>query len=304
MTDIETDLEKIINKKNVFKNESMSKHTSFKVGGNADYFVKVETVEELKNLLKYVKDNNVPLTILGNGTNVLVKDGGIRGIVCNIELSNYSIDRKEDGVYITVESGVALPRLANIALNESLTGLEYLSGIPGTVGGAVYMNAGAFGNEMKDVVVSSKYMDRSGNIYEIELEDHKFEYRKSVFSGTDNIILETTIKLQPGNQDDIKLKMKENLDKRVEKQPLEYPSAGSTFKRKENIIVSKVIDECGLKGYQVGGAAISTKHAGFIINVGGATASDILAVVEHTKEVVKEKCDIDIDLEMIVLGED
>ena len=304
MTDIETDLKKIINKNNIFKNESMSKHTSFKVGGNADYFVKVETVEELKNLLKYVKDNNVPLTILGNGTNVLVKDGGIRGIVCNIELSNYSIDRKEDGVYITVESGVALPRLANIALNESLTGLEYLSGIPGTVGGAVYMNAGAFGNEMKDVVVSSKYMDRSGNIYEIGLEDHKFEYRKSVFSGTDNIILETTIKLQPGNQDDIKLKMKENLDKRVEKQPLEYPSAGSTFKRKENIIVSKVIDECGLKGFRVGGAAISTKHAGFIINVGGATASDILAVVEHTKEVVKEKCDIDIDLEMIVLGED
>ena len=304
MTDIETDLKKIINKNNIFKNESMSKHTSFKVGGNADYFVKVEKVEELKNLLEYAKENNVPLTILGNGTNVLVKDGGIRGIVCNIELSNYSIDRKEDGVYITVESGVALPRLANIALNESLTGLEYLSGIPGTVGGAVYMNAGAFGNEMKDVVVSSKYMDRNGNIYEIGLEDHKFEYRKSVFSGTDNIILETTIKLQPGNQDDIKLKMKENLDKRVEKQPLEYPSAGSTFKRKENIIVSKVIDECGLKGFRVGGAAISTKHAGFIINVGGATASDILAVVEHTKEVVKEKCDIDIDLEMIVLGED
>jgi UDP-N-acetylmuramate dehydrogenase len=304
MADIQTDLEKIINKNNIFKNESMSKHTSFKVGGNADFFVKIEDVEELKSLLKYVKENNIPLTILGNGTNVLVKDGGIRGIVCNIELSNYSIDRKEDGVYITVQSGVALPRLANIALNESLTGLEYLSGIPGTVGGAIYMNAGAFGNEMKDVVVSSKYMDRDGNIYEIGLEDHKFEYRKSVFSGTDNIILETTIKLQPGNQEDIKSKMKENLDKRVEKQPLEYPSAGSTFKRKEDIIVSKVIDECGLKGYQVGGAAISKKHAGFIINVGGATASDILAVVEHTKEVVKEKCDIDIDLEMIVLGED
>lgn len=304
MADIQTDLEKIINKNNIFKNESMSKHTSFKVGGNADFFVKIEDVEELKNLLKYVKENNVPLTILGNGTNVLVKDGGIRGIVCNIELSNYSIDRKEDGVYITVQSGVALPRLANIALNESLTGLEYLSGIPGTVGGAIYMNAGAFGNEMKDVVVSSKYMDRDGNIYEIGLEDHKFEYRKSVFSGTDNIILETTIKLQPGNQEDIKSKMKENLDKRVEKQPLEYPSAGSTFKRKEDIIVSKVIDECGLKGFRVGGAAISKKHAGFIINVGGATASDILAVVEHTKEVVKEKCDIDIDLEMIVLGED
>ena len=304
MADIQTDLEKIINKNNIFKNESMSKHTSFKVGGNADFFVKIEDVEELKSLLKYVKENNVPLTILGNGTNVLVKDGGIRGIVCNIELSNYSIDRKEDGVYITVQSGVALPRLANIALNESLTGLEYLSGIPGTVGGAIYMNAGAFGNEMKDVVVSSKYMDRDGNIYEIGLEDHKFEYRKSVFSGTDNIILETTIKLQPGNQEDIKSKMKENLDKRVEKQPLEYPSAGSTFKRKEDIIVSKVIDECGLKGFRVGGAAISKKHAGFIINVGGATASDILAVVEHTKEVVKEKCDIDIDLEMIVLGED
>ncbi len=292
-----------IDKKNILKDEEMSKHTSFKVGGKADYFVKVTSIEELKYILDFSSKNNIPLTIIGNGTNLLITEKGIRGIVVKLEFKEFKVEKSKDDVFITVEAGFALAKLANIALKEEIEGLEFLAGIPGTVGGALRMNAGAHGKEMKDIVVKSKYITKDGKIKTMSLENHKFEYRNSVFSKLDVIILETTIRAKRGNKEEIEQKIQGYMKKRTDTQPLEYPNAGSTFKRKEGIITAKVIDECGLKGYSIGDAEVSTKHAGFIINKGKATADDILKLVEYIKKVVKEKENIDIELEILVLGE-
>lgn len=292
-----------IDKKNILKDEEMSKHTSFKIGGKADYFVKITSIEQLKFVLAFSSKNKIPLTIVGNGTNLLVTEKGIRGIVIKLELKEFKIERNKDEVFITLESGFALGKIANIAIKEEIEGLEFLAGIPGTVGGALRMNAGAHGKEMKDIVVKSKYITKDGKIKTISLENHEFEYRNSVFSKLDVIILETTIKAKRGNKEEIKQKIEEYMKKRTETQPLEYPNAGSTFKRKEGIITAKVIDECGLKGYSVGDAEVSIKHAGFVINKGKATADDILKLVDDIKKVVKEKRNIDIELEVLILGE-
>lgn len=292
-----------IDKKNIFKDEEMSKHTSFKVGGKADYFIKITSIDELKFILSFSSKNKIPVTVVGNGTNLLVTEKGIRGIVIKLELKEFKIEKNKDEVLITVESGFALSKLANLAIKEDIEGLEFLAGIPGTVGGALRMNAGAHGKEMKDIVLKSKYMTRDGKIKTMSLDKHEFEYRNSVFSKLDVIILETTIKAKRGNKEEIKQKIEEYMHKRTETQPLEYPNAGSTFKRKEGIITAKVIDECGLKGYSVGDAEVSTKHAGFVINKGKATADDILKLVDDIKKVVKEKRNIDIELEVLILGE-
>ena len=302
--DLEKGLQEIVNRNNILKNEPMSKHTSLKIGGIADYFVKIKSIDELKNVLEFANKNKVQTTIIGNGTNLLVRDGGIRGIVIKLELNSFKIKKTANEVLITVGSGMTLAALAAVALKEEITGLEFISGIPGTIGGAIRMNAGAYGSEMKDIVVKTRYMTYDGKIKTLDLEEHKFEYRNSIFSKMDVIIIDTTIKTQKGTRDEIEAKMNEFATSRKASQPLEYPNAGSTFKRKEGVITAKLIDECGLKGFSVGDAEVSTKHAGFIVNKGKASAKDVLELVEHVKKEIKNKFGIDLELEILVIGEE
>ena len=302
--DLEKNLQEIVKRNNILKNEPMSKHTSLKIGGIADYFIKVKTVDELKKLLEFATENKIQTTIVGNGTNLLVKDGGIRGFVIKLELNDFKIKKISGDVLITVGSGMTLAALSAIAVKEEVTGLEFLSGIPGTIGGAIRMNAGAYGSEMKDIVVKTRYMTYDGKIKTLDLEEHEFEYRNSIFSKMDVIIIDTTIKTKKGTKEEIEAKINEFATSRKASQPLEYPNAGSTFKRKEGVITAKLIDECGLKGFSIGDAEVSTKHAGFIVNKGKATAKDVLAVVEHVKKEIKNKFGLDLDLEILVIGEE
>lgn len=286
-----------INKENIMLNEPMSKHTSFKTGGNAKLFVKAYSISEIKNVLKVVKENKIPLFILGNGTNLLVKDEGFDGIVLQIKLNDINI---VDNI-VTADSGVKNAVLSNKILEKSLTGFEFASGIPGTIGGAIKMNAGAYGNEMKDIVQEVTYIDFDGNVNTISNEQCKFEYRNSIFFKLNCVILQTKLKLKYGNKEEIQNKIKELAIQRKEKQPLEYPNAGSTFKRGEDFITAKVIDECGLKGYSIGGAEVSQKHAGFIINKNNATSQDILNLIKYVQSTVKEKTGKEIKLEIEVI---
>ena len=304
MNEISKMLEKIISKDNFYIDEPMSKHTSFKIGGIADYYIKVQNENELKQVFDLAKTKKIPFQIVGNGTNLLVKDGGIRGFVIKIELKECSIGKQENFAYVTVGSGVTLANLSFIALENELTGLECMAGIPGTIGGAIRMNAGAYGKEMKDLVVFSKCIDSDGNIHELNKKEHKFGYRKSAFEHNELIILETTLKLDFGEKEKIKQKMEECKNARIQNQPLDFPSAGSTFKRNSDIPTAKLIDECGLKGFQIGDAQISMKHAGFVVNKGKATAKDVLDLVEYTRKEVKKKFKKDIKLEIIVIGEE
>lgn len=289
---------------NVLLNESMAKHTSFKTGGNADIFVKVSNKEKLLNILKYSRDNSIPLFILGNGSNILVRDKGIRGITCKIEMTKFEIKEEENKFFITLGSGNKNAICAQSFLEKELTGFEFASGIPGTIGGAIKMNAGAYGKEMKDIVYSTTYITRDGEIKTIYAKEHEFTYRRSFFSDKDVIILETTIVLQKGNKSEIKEKMQEFSNQRKEKQPYDMPSAGSTFKRGENFITASLIDQCGLKGFQIGGAKVSEKHAGFIVNNGNASSKDILDLIDNVKKIVFEKTGKKIELEIEVVGEE
>lgn len=323
--------------KQIYMNEPMSKHTTFKVGGNADIFVKVKNIEQLRYAIKIAKKNDIHMYIIGNGSNILVKDNGIKGIVIKIEFEDIKIDKskaivindkiKEEEAIVTVGAGVKLMQLAQKLLKNSISGFEFASGIPGTIGGAVKMNAGAYGKEMKDIVISTKCMDLKRysmtdekeyiddieiteyvkktdepEILELSNEEQEFEYRDSIFSNKRYVILETKLKLFYGNKEEIENKMKELLSKRKESQP-NNPSAGSTFKRGEDFITAKLIDECGLKGYTIGGAKVSEKHAGFIVNSGNATAKDILELISYVKETVYDKTGKSIKIEVEVLGE-
>lgn len=287
----------VINKENILLNEPMSKHTSFKTGGNAKFFIKAYSISEIKKVLKIVKETKIPLFILGNGTNLLVKDKGFDGIVLQIKLNDINI---VDNI-VTVDAGVKNAVLSNKILEKGLTGFEFASGIPGTIGGAIKMNAGAYGNEMKDIVQEVTYIDFDGNVNTISNEQCKFEYRNSIFFKLNCVILQTKLKLEQGNKEEIQNKIKELAIQRKEKQPLEYPNAGSTFKRGEDFITAKVIDECGLKGYSVGGAEVSQKHAGFIINKNNATSQDILNLIKYVQNKVKEKTGKEIKLEIEVI---
>lgn len=290
-------LEEGIKEENVFLDEPMNLHTSFKVGGKADIFVKAYSLEEIKSILRISKENNIPLFILGNGTNLLVKDEGYRGIVLQIKLDDIQINETE----VIVQSGIKNAILSKKLLDSSLTGFEFASGIPGTIGGAIKMNAGAYGSEMKDIVEEVTYLDYEGNIHTIKNEECEFSYRHSRFFNDKAIILETKLNLEKGNKQEIQEKVTELAKQRKEKQPLEYPNAGSTFKRGENFITAKLIDECGLKGYSIGGAQVSEKHAGFIINKGNATSKDILDLIEHVQKVVEEKMGEQIKLEIEII---
>lgn len=304
MSDIITLLKEKIDTKDILENEPMCKHTTFKVGGNADILVRVHTIDQIKFVLKVSKDNNVPIFILGNGSNLLVKDKGIRGITLKIELKNIEIDNKEDLVYVTVGAGNKLAEVAGRLLKEEISGFEFAGGIPGTIGGFVRMNAGAYGKEAKDIVTETTILDYNGNIKKVIGSEHKFEYRSSIFKNMKAIILNTKLKLNYGKKEEILSLMEEYKNSRVEKQPIEFPSAGSTFKRGKDFITAKLIDECGLKGYSIGGAKVSTKHAGFIINTGTASTSDIIKLIDYIKKTVLEKKGKRIELEIEVVGED
>lgn len=304
MTNILKELQKKLGHKQVLENEPMSKHTSFRIGGKADFFVKTNNLEETKFVLELAQKNEIPLTVIGNGTNLLVSDKGIRGIVLKPEINEFKVKRTKNSAKIIVGSGFPIGKLSNVALKEELTGIEFLAGIPGTVGGAVRMNAGAHGREMKDIVLSTKFIEKNGKVKKINLEEHKFEYRNSVFSNMDVIILETEIELHYGEKEQISKTINDYMQSRIEKQPLDLPSAGSTFKRvSDTIITAKLIDECGLKGYRVGDAAVSEKHAGFVVNLGNATCKDVLELTDYIKKKVKEKFNQDLELEILTIGE-
>ena len=287
-----------IDKSKIKTNENMGKYTSFKTGGNAKFLVKVNTIDEIIHVLKIIKEQDIPLVVLGNGSNVLFKDEGFKGIVLKIDLDNLKLDQEK----ITVDAGVKNAIVARKALDNSLQGFEAISGIPGTIGGAIRMNAGAYGTEIKDVVESVTYIDfNTLEVKKISNEECDFSYRHSIFCKNKNIIVSCVLKLSKGKTEEIKTKMEECAKSRKEKQPLEYPSAGSTFKRGEGFITAKLIDDCELKGYSIGGAQVSEKHAGFIINKNNATATDIINLIDYVKKTVKVKTDKDIELEIEIV---
>lgn len=294
-----------LNIKDITLNEPMSKHTSFRIGGVADIFVKVSDVESLKKIINFAKLNEIPTTIIGNGSNILVKDGGIRGLVIKLDFKEIKIEKIDDkNVKVIAEAGASLGMIAQKLLKENISGFEFAASIPGSIGGAIRMNAGAHGGEFKDIVVKTKCMDEYGNVHILKNEEQRFSYRHSIFSDENLIILETELLLNiEDNAEDIKRKMEENLEIRKSTQPLNYPSAGSTFKRGKDFITAKLIDECGLKGYSIGGAQVSEIHAGFIVNKGNATAKDVLDLADYVKKAVFEKFGKEIELEVEILGE-
>lgn len=300
--EIYNDIMKMVSKDAVIlKDELMSKHTSFKIGGPADIYAKVKNTEDIISIINYANKNNIKINIVGNGSNLLVKDNGIRGITLRADLDKLEIDEK-NGI-VTVGSGVLLSFLAQVLLKKEYKGFEFAYGIPGTIGGAVRMNAGAHGKEMKDIVVSTKYLSQDGQIKEINNQEHEFQYRNSIFETNNCIILETKIKLEKGNYEEIKSIMTEYSNYRKNAQPIEFPNAGSTFKRGDDFITAKLIDECGLKGYRVGDAEVSTKHAGFVVNKGSATAKDVIELVNIIKQKIKENYGKNIELEVQIIGE-
>lgn len=291
-----------ISKDKIKYNEPMKNYTSFKIGGPAEVLIKITNVDELKEILKISEDNNIPITIIGNGSNLLINDEGLKGIVLKIEIKKFEIIEREDNTFkIILGSGNKIGEIAQRLYQKEIEGFEFASGIPGTIGGAIRMNAGAHGTEMKDIVKTITYITSKGQINKISSEEAKFEYRKSIFTQNRNVILETEIQLSKGKKEEIKSKMDEYATYRKEKQPIEYPSAGSTFKRGTDFITAKLIDECGLKGYQIGGAQISEKHAGFIINKGNASAKDVINLIEYTKEQVYKKFGKNIETEIEII---
>ena len=293
------DLKKKISDERIILNANMKEYTSFKIGGNADLLVTVKNFEEVKEVLEISKKNNCPIFVLGNGTNILVKDNGIRGIVLRNRIDNIEINGEE----VIVGAGIKNSVLAQKLLKAELSGFEFAAGIPGTIGGAIKMNAGAYGGEIKDILVETTYMDYQGNINTISNKENKFSYRKSIFKEKEAIILSAKLMFQKSSGEEIKNLMEKNENARKEKQPLEFPNAGSTFKRGEDFITAQLIDECGLKGYKVGDAEVSTKHAGFVVNKGNASAEDVIDLVEDIKEKVYEKFNKNINLEIEIIGE-
>ncbi|MBR4117175.1 MAG: UDP-N-acetylmuramate dehydrogenase [Clostridia bacterium] len=283
------------------KAEEMKNHTSFKIGGNADYFVECCDENQLKEVIFKLKSLEIPYFILGKGSNLLVSDKGIRGAVLCLDGFN---EISVDGDNITAGAGVKLARLCTAALENSLSGLEFAYGIPGSVGGALYMNAGAYGGEMSQVVLSARVLTEKGDIKEIGIDDMCLGYRTSVFKTNGDIILSVKVTLKKGNTAEIKAKMDDFMQRRKDKQPLEYPSAGSTFKRPEGYFAGALIEKNNLKGVCVGGAMVSVKHAGFVINYKDATASDVKMLMKKIQAVVKENDGVILEPEVIFVGEE
>ncbi|HSQ89727.1 UDP-N-acetylmuramate dehydrogenase [Romboutsia sp.] len=292
----------IVDKENVKLDEPMKKHISFRVGGPADILVKPTTEKQLSEVISLIKKESVPYLIIGNGSNLLIKDGGIRGVV--IEISNNFNKFEIEGTTVRIQAGALLSVVGKAILKEELKGFEFASGIPGTLGGALAMNAGAYGGEMKDIVKSVRLMDTEGNIVELTNEQMEFEYRKSILSRTDYIVLSADIELKKGNYDEIKATMADFTQRRVTKQPLSLPSAGSTFKRPVGHFAGKLIEDSGLRGLTLRGAQVSEKHCGFVVNLGNAKAKDLLDLMYVVKSTVNAKFGIMLEEEVKILGED
>ena len=299
--DLDLELYNLVGQENVLIDEPMKKHTSFKVGGPADILVTPISYEQVKAIIKICKDKSVPFYVIGNGSNLLVKDGGIRGLVIKLTKLNTI---KLQGDKIVAGGGAEIIDVSQFALKATLTGLEFACGIPGSVGGALTMNAGAYNGEMSQVVDSAILLDKDGNIKTLDLSQLELGYRSSAVIKYSYTVLEVTFKLQLGEYDIIKDRMDELTLRRTEKQPLEYASAGSTFKRPEGTFAPKLIEETGLKGTNVKGAQVSTKHAGFIINKGNADAKDIIELIGIVQKSVKEKFNIELHTEVVIIGED
>ncbi len=283
----------------VYLREPLAEHTTFRVGGPADCLITVESEQQLAKLQRYLQLVDIPFFVLGNGSNTLARDAGYEGIVLQVGKRMSGI--RVDGDRVFAQAGALLSQVAGAALEHGLSGLEFASGIPGTVGGAVVMNAGAYGGEMSQVVTEVTVLNREGEILILDNSTMEFSYRHSAIRNLPFIVTSVSFQLQHGDPAAIRDRMEELAAKRREKQPLEYPSAGSTFKRPEGHFAGELIMKAGLKGFQIGGARVSDKHCGFIVNVGGATAADILRVAEEVRERVKERFGVELELEPVVL---
>ena len=295
---------KIVGEDKLKTDEPMSKHSSFRVGGPAELFLEVDSVEKLKAILEVNKELKLPITVIGNGTNILVKDKGIKGIVIKYVAKGISKATLDNDTFaITADAGLPNAALANELLKDSLTGFEFAASIPGTIGGAIYMNAGAFGGEMENIVSEVTFLDLDDlAIYKSDGDDCDFGYRHSKFENMNTVILSATMVFNKGDKEEIKRTMDAYLQKRLETQPYDKPNAGSTFKRGDGFITAMLIDEAGLKGHTIGGAQVSEKHAGFIVNTGNATAKDILDLIKYVQKTIMEKYGKAIEPEVRILG--
>lgn len=294
-------LKNIVSEEDILTREYMKNHTSFKIGGSADFLVTPRTVDQIQNLIITLKKENIPVFIMGNGSNLLVSDKGIRGVVIKLSknFSSFSISGDE----VTAQSGILLSTLSKFIVNESLSGFEFASGIPGTIGGAVTMNAGAYDSEMKNIVEEVVAMDMDGNIKTFTNQEMNFRYRKSRVTDETLVVLEAKLKLEKGNIEDIKAKIDDFTVRRTTKQPLTAYSAGSTFKRPEGYFAGKLIEDAGLKGIIMRNAAVSSLHSGFVINTGDATCENILELIEFIKLTVFSKFGVMLEEEVRVVGE-
>lgn len=284
----------------VLWNEPMKNHTSFQIGGPADAFVRARSEEEVLRVKQLCREHDVPCMVMGNGSNMLVSDDGIEGVVLQIgaDMSDVSVN----GTCVCAQAGVLLSKLANVVCRHELSGLEFAAGIPGMLGGALYMNAGAYGGEMKDVVRSVRYLNEEGELCTAEGGELDFEYRHSMFTEHPYVILSCTLELAKDDEEAIRERMTDYNRRRAEKQPLSMPSAGSTFKRPEGYFAGKLIEDAGLKGYAIGGAQVSEKHSGFVVNKGGATARDVMELIAHIQRTVWEKFHVQLEPEVRLLG--
>lgn len=292
----------ISGEQNVIQNEPMKRHTTFRIGGPCDIFIKPRSIEEIRQIIEVVKENKVPYYVVGNGSNLLVSDDGYRGVIINL-FNNFS-DITVEGNTITASAGALLGKIGYTALKNSLTGFEFATGIPGTLGGAVVMNAGAYGGEMKDVLSEVTVLTKEGELLTLKADELELGYRTSIVMKKGYVVVSATFTLEKGEHQKIEDRVNDLTKRREEKQPLEYPSAGSTFKRPEGHFTGKLIQEAGLKGFCIGGAAVSKKHSGFVINKGGATAKDVLDVIKHVQDTVREKFNVELQTEVRIVGED
>ncbi len=293
-------LQRFVPRENILLEEQMAGHTTFRIGGPADCFVLLEDEIQLKGIQRYLGIAEIPFFVLGNGSNLLVSDKGYKGVILQIgkKMSGISVE----GCRIAAKAGATMAQVAHTALEHGLTGLEFAAGIPGTVGGGVVMNAGAYGGEMAQVAVQVNVVSKEGEMLELNNESMEFGYRTSSIKNSSFTVTEVIFGLERGDKDVIRAKMEDLAARRREKQPLEYPSAGSTFKRPEGYYAGKLIMDAGLGGFQIGGARVSEKHCGFIVNTGNATAQDVRAVISKVQEQVKDRFRVELEPEVIFLG--
>ena len=291
----------IIPKDRILFHDPMSKHTTFRVGGEAECLIMVRQEEELVKLILYLNQIEEEYFILGNGSNLLVGDKGYRGVI--LKFDGPMEDIRVEGTLVKARAGALLSKAASVARDHGLSGLEFAAGIPGSIGGGVVMNAGAYGGEMKQIVVSVRGMNKDGQILTLDNDTMEFGYRTSAIKNRPIIVLEVTLQLTEGSPEEIGAKMEELANLRRSKQPLEYPSAGSTFKRPEGYYAGKLIMDAGMRGHRIGGAQVSNKHCGFVVNTGGATAADVREVIEEVQERVKERFHVSLEPEIIFLGD-